>query len=98
MPAVKAEDLKQRTDNTIAKEKEQKDKHVWHPSCYYCYKPGHKLYSFVFSIFNFSAGNILSVSFDWMDTVRFYMSMCIVIAKIHDEYYWGMYCSWYIYS
>jgi hypothetical protein len=54
---------------------------MWHPSCYSCYTPGHKLYSFVFSIFNFSAGNIQCVSFDWMNIFRFYMSMYIVIAK-----------------
>ena len=57
---------------------------MWHS----CYKPGHKLYSFVFSMFNFSPGNSLCISFDWMDAPRYYMSMYIVIAKfgLHDEY------------
>ena len=66
----------------------RKRTNMWHPSCYSCYKPGHKLYSFVFSIFNFSPGNSLCISFDWMDALRYYMSMYIVIAKfgLHDEH------------
>jgi hypothetical protein len=66
----------------------RKRTNMWHPSCYSCFNPGQKLYSFVFSIFNFSAGNILCFSFDWMDAFRFYKSMYIVIAKfgLHEEY------------
>ena len=64
---------------------------MWHSSCYSCYIPGHKLYSLIFSIFTFFAGNILCIPFDWMDTFRFNMSMHIVIAKfgLHDQYYLG---------
>ena len=66
----------------------RKRKNMWHPSYYSCYKPGHKLYSLVFSIFNFSSGNSLCISFDWMNALRYYMSIYIVIAKfgLHDEH------------
>ena len=66
----------------------QKNKmtHMWHPSCYPCYKHGHKLYRFVFSNFS-TCNNIMCVSFDWKDIFRFYKSMYIVNHKcgLHDE-------------
>ena len=58
--------------------------HMWHPSFYYCYKPGHMLYSVVFSNF-YACNNIVCVSFDWKDIFRFYKSMYIVNPKLIRE-------------